>query len=124
MYRILRDFQERGTWEQVHDALHKAVREAEGKEAAPTAVIVDSQSVKCGGQKGGIAATMPARKSGAASGTSSFDTLGLIAAVVVHGADIQDREGARLVLPLLRSSQPFIQKMFADGGYTWRRACP
>ena len=71
VYRILRDFQERGTWEQVHDALHKAVREAEGKEAAPTAVIVDSQSVKCGGQKGGIAATMPARKSGAASGTSS-----------------------------------------------------
>lgn len=70
VYRILREFQKCGTWEQVHDVLHKAVREQEGKEAAPTAVIIDSQSVKCGGQKGGIAATMLARKSGAESATS------------------------------------------------------
>ena len=72
VYRILRDFQERGVWEQIHDALNKAVRELEGKEASPTAVIIDSQSVKCGGTKGGIAATMLARKSGAASATSSL----------------------------------------------------
>src|SRR5579863_9927681 len=55
VYRIFRAWQTDGTREQLHDALHKATREAEGREAAPTAVIVDAQSTKCGGQKGGHA---------------------------------------------------------------------
>ena len=48
------------------------------------------------------------------------DTLGLILAVVVHGADIQDRDGAKLLLE--RASQDpallaRLQKLWADGGY-------
>jgi len=48
------------------------------------------------------------------------DTLGLILAVVVHGAQIQDRDGAKLLLerasadPALLAS---LQKLWADGGY-------
>lgn len=46
------------------------------------------------------------------------DTLGLLLNVAVHRADIQDRDGAALVLDkTTRARFPFIQAIFADGGY-------
>ena len=45
------------------------------------------------------------------------DTLGLILAVVVHAADVQDRDGAKLVLTKLRGAFPRLKKIWADGGY-------
>jgi transposase len=62
-----------GTLERIHHALYVAVREREGREASPSVAIIDSQSAK-GAQKGGRRsirkATMLARRSRAASGTS------------------------------------------------------
>ena len=43
--------------------------------------------------------------------------MGLILAVVVHAANIQDREGAMLVLTLLGDKFPRLKKIWADGGY-------
>ena len=45
------------------------------------------------------------------------DTLGLIMELVVHAANIQDREGAMLVLKLLNVKFPRLEKIWADGGY-------
>jgi len=45
------------------------------------------------------------------------DTLGLILAVVVHAADIQDRDGAKLVFEKLKGRFHRLQIMWADGGY-------
>jgi len=45
------------------------------------------------------------------------DVLGLILAVVVHPADIQDRDGARLVFDRVRGLLPRLKKVWADGGY-------
>ena len=45
------------------------------------------------------------------------DTLGLLLAVAVHPADIQDRDGARLVLPRLLGRFPRLQLIWADGAY-------
>ena len=45
------------------------------------------------------------------------DTLGLLMAVVVHAADIQDRQGAMLVFKLLIGKFPRLKKIWADGGY-------
>ena len=45
------------------------------------------------------------------------DTLGLILAVVVHAASIQDRDGARLVLSKLKGRFPRLKLIWADGGY-------
>jgi putative transposase len=45
------------------------------------------------------------------------DTIGLVLAVVVHAADIQDRDGAKLVLKKLRGRFPRLQLIWADGGY-------
>ena len=63
-----------GTLERIHYTLYLAVREQAGREASPTAAIIDAQSAK-GAQKGGRRlirrATTRARKSKVASGTSS-----------------------------------------------------
>ena len=45
------------------------------------------------------------------------DTLGLLLAVVVHPADVQDRDGARLVLAGLEGRFPRLVLVWADGGY-------
>ena len=45
------------------------------------------------------------------------DTLGLPLAVAVHPADIQDRDGARLVLARLLGRFPRLQLIWADGAY-------
>ena len=62
-----------GTLERIHHALYVAVREQAGREASPTAAIIDSQTAK-GAQKGGLRsilrATTRARRSRVASGTS------------------------------------------------------
>ena len=63
-----------GTLERIHHELYVAVREADGREASPTAAVIDSQSAKAA-QKGGPRsmrrATTRARRSPAASATSS-----------------------------------------------------
>ena len=62
-----------GTLEKIHHALYVRCREAIGREASPTACVIDSQSVKSA-EKGGSAliraAMMPGRRSRARSGTS------------------------------------------------------
>jgi transposase len=45
------------------------------------------------------------------------DTLGLMVGIVVHSADVQDRDGAQELLRQTRRSFPFIEVIFADGGY-------
>ena len=65
-YRAWRDD---GTWRRVHDALHRQVRVAAGRDPEPSAGILDSQSVKTG-EKGGPAATTRASTSWGASGSS------------------------------------------------------
>lgn len=45
------------------------------------------------------------------------DTMGLILAVVVHSAGIQDRDGAKLVIQAARFSFPRVVLVWADGGY-------
>jgi transposase len=63
-----------GTLERIHDMLYVAMRDAAGREASPTAAIIDSQSTKAS-QKGALRltrkASMRARRSRAASATSS-----------------------------------------------------
>ena len=89
-----------GTLERIHHALYIATREREGREASPTAAIIDSQSAKAA--KRGLLLDPQGYDAGKkVTGRKRHilvDTLGLLLNVVVHPADMQDRDGAALVL--------------------------
>jgi len=79
--------------------------------------IIDTQTAK-GAQKGGSWLD-PSGYDGARRSKVVIlvDTLGLLLNVVVHPADVQDRDGAFHLLRRARRLFPFIQRIFADGGY-------
>jgi putative transposase len=61
VYTYFRNWRKDGTWERLNTVLRQQVRQAAGREAEPSAAIIDSQSVKTT-EKGGLAATMPAKR--------------------------------------------------------------
>lgn len=71
VYRFFRAWSKDGTWERIHKALRDRVRQKAGREASPSAAIIDSQSAKTT-EKGVPKGTMRARKSKGASGISSL----------------------------------------------------
>ncbi|WP_144259506.1 IS5 family transposase [Methylocystis sp. ATCC 49242] len=109
-----------GTLDRIHRALYVKCREAAGREASPTAAVIDSQSVK-GAEKGGVASIRNGYDAGKKIKGKKrhilVDTIGLLLHALVHPADIQDRDGGVLVLRTMLGKFPFLQKLFADGGY-------
>ena len=116
VFDYFRRLWEDGTWPTLHALLVMAARERAGKEASPTAAIVDSQSVRtteAGGPRGYDAA----KKVTGRKRHVLVDTLGLLLVLVIHTADLQDRDGLALVCRRLRRRFPWLRLIFADGGY-------
>jgi putative transposase len=68
VYTYFRNWKRDGTWDEIHDTLHRSVRLLSGRNEEPSAAIIDSQSVKTA-EKGGRGAMTRARRSRVASGT-------------------------------------------------------
>jgi putative transposase len=107
-----------GRWPQIHDALHREVPKASGKEPEPSAGSIDSQSVKAT-RTSGTRGYDAGNKINGIKRHILVDTLGLLLAVVVHPANIQDRDGAKLVFAKakLLGSWPRMGRVGAHGGY-------
>lgn len=116
VYGVFRQWRLDGTWQRVHDALREKTRKGTGKKSTPTVAIVDSQSVRTaeGGDDRGYDA---AKKITGRKRHLAVDTLGLLLAVVVHGADCQDQDGAKRVLNLLGERFHRIKVVFGDIAY-------
>ncbi len=70
VYYHFRRWEREGVWARLHHTLVMADRERDGREASPSAAILDSQTVRTADQKGDSRGSTPARRSMAASGTS------------------------------------------------------
>jgi len=117
VYYYFRTWRMDQTWERIHDALRAAVREAEGREAEPSAAILDAQSVKTADHSGERGFDAGKQVNGRKRHIL-VDTIGLLLVGVVHAANIQDREGARLVLEALTSRFKRLRLIWADGSYS------
>jgi transposase len=121
VYGIFRRWSAAGVWPRMHDALRDRARVRAGRHPNPTAAVIDSASVRG-------ADTVPACSRGYDAGKRvngrkrhiAVDTGGLLLAVVVTIAGIQDRDGAVRLLAALRAKFSTIALIWADGGYAGR----
>ncbi len=104
-------------FEVIHEALVEQVRVMQGKKEEPTVGIIDAQSVKntlvTSEDKGFDAG----KKIKGIKRHIIVDTLGMVLAVVIQSASVQDRDGAVDVVNKLCESWKKVVKIFADGGY-------
>jgi transposase len=123
VYGYFAAWRDDGTLARLHDALRAQVRAAAGRDAEPTAAIIDSQSVRA-------ADTVPrstrgwdnAKKVNGRKRHIAVDSTGLLLAVVITAASVQDRDAARPLLWNLHRTSRHIRLIWADAVYTGKLA--
>jgi len=118
VYGYFAAWRDDGTLARLHDALRAQVRAAAGRDPEPTAAIIDSQSVRG-------ADTVPrasrgwdnAKKVNGRKRHIAVDAMGLLLAVVITAASVQDRDAARPLLWNLHRASRRIRLIWADAVY-------
>ncbi|BCB78001.1 IS5-like element ISSco3 family transposase [Phytohabitans flavus] len=111
-------WEKEGLTEAIHDALRGKVRQAAGRDAEPTAAILDAQSVKTSGN-------VPEHSQGIDAGKKikgrkrhiASDVLGLLLVILVTAASVHDTAGGRVVVEQVANQYPAVAVAWVDSGY-------
>lgn len=117
VYYYFSVWKQNGILEEIHESLVEKIRVQHNRKEEPSVGIIDAQSVKStlvSSQDKGFDA---GKKVKGIKRHIIVDTLGLILAVVIQSASVQDRDGAISVIDKLTENWKKIIKIFADSGY-------
>lgn len=118
VYGYFAKWEKEGVFAQLNGLLRKLVRQKEGRKASPSACVIDAQSVK-------TSTSVPATSQGTDAGKKIVgrkrsivtDTLGLLLAVLITAASVQDSVAGTHLLDQVAAAHPGIRKVWVDGGY-------
>jgi putative transposase len=117
VYYYFSSWKKKGIILKIHESLVKQTRKDAARSVQPTAAIIDAQSVKATLVSGESRGFDAGKKVKGIKRHIVVDTLGLILAVAVQSAGVQDRDGAGEVIETLVTKWKKVIKIFADGGY-------
>jgi transposase len=118
VYGYFAKWQQEGVFTQLNGLLRQLLRQKEGRDAEPSACVIDAQSVKtstsvpAAGQGTDAAKKIVGRKRSIVT-----DTFGLLLAVLVTAASVQDSDAGQALVEHVVAKHPTIRKTWVDGGY-------
>lgn len=121
VYMCFKRWAAAGTFEAMHDRLRQQWRQRAGKSPEPTAAIIDSQSTRSTPQ-GGNTGFDAGKKVKGRKRNLVVDTLGLVLAVTITAASVQDRDTAAEVVAKAYAKAPTLKRLYTDAAYAGPRA--
>jgi transposase len=122
VYGYFATWRDDGTVTRLHDTLRAQVRTGAGRNAEPTAAVIDSQSVRAADTVAKASRGWDnAKKVNGRKRHIAVDTMGLLLTVVITAASVQDRDGARPLLWNLHRARIKVVLIWADAGYATRK---